>query len=155
MAVPCTRRCWPRQSCLPSTTASTRPLPGMRCHPTPGTTPPGPSAQPSAQAVRLECGPGTSTAATLSTSGLARTERAPPFPQAARFKWWSAEISWTAQRWPHTTAAPTANCLIGSVPATQNRAHQSKCALWDKVGVFSAVRDRPHRRGEKEWVTIG
>lgn len=143
MAVPCTRRCWPRQSCLRSTTASTRPLPGMRCLPTPGTMPPGPSAQPSAQAVRPECGPGTSTATTLSSSRLARTERASPFPQAARFKWWSAEISWTAPRWPRTTAAPTANCLSGSVPATQNHALQSKCAPWDKVGMFSAVRDRP------------
>ncbi|XP_037053845.1 A disintegrin and metalloproteinase with thrombospondin motifs 10 isoform X5 [Peromyscus leucopus] len=42
----------------------------------------------------------------------------------ARFKWWSAETSWTAQQWPRTIAVPTANCPRDSVPATQNHAHQ-------------------------------
>lgn len=139
--VPCMFRCWPRQSCLLSATASMHPLPGMHCLPTPGTMPPGPNAQLSVQAVRPGCGPGTGTVTNLSFSGLARAETASPFPQAARSKWWSAEISWTAQQWPHTTAVPTANYPRGSVPATQNHAHQSKCPLWgqDDPGLGESV----------------
>lgn len=131
-------RCWPGQSCLPSATASTPPLPAMHCPPTPGTTHPGPSVRPSVRVVRPGWGQGVGTGH-LGWPGLGRAELALDRPQAARYRPWSVAISWTAQPWPPTTAVPTASSPRGSGPATQSPVHQSECPPGCRVRVTIAT----------------
>lgn len=71
-------------------------------------------------------------------------------PQAARCRLWSAAISWTAQPWLRTTAAPTASYPRGSAPATQSPAHPSECLPGCRVGMAST--GVTVLLGSEEWV---